>query len=76
MIARNMPILVPGIEEQKGNLKAVVQNGLDEEGFGSVINVSHSIIYVSFGKDFVASAKEAVRLRNQINRIRREVQCG
>lgn len=73
-IAGDMPILVVGIGAQEGDLKAVIQNGLDSEGYGLIINASRSIIYASAGNDFAeASAKEARRLRNRINRLKGQV---
>lgn len=72
-LAVDMPILIPGIGTQKGNLKAAVRYGCDEKGELAIINVGRSILYASNGKDFAAQAREAaLRVRNSINEYREE----
>ena len=44
-IVGDMPILVPGIGAQGGDLKAVLENGLDSNKQGLIINSSRSIIF-------------------------------
>lgn len=44
-IVGNIPILVPGIGIQGGDLKAVLQNGLNSNKQGLIISSSRSIIY-------------------------------
>ncbi|MFT5258424.1 MAG: orotidine-5'-phosphate decarboxylase [Saprospiraceae bacterium] len=64
----DMPLLVPGIGAQGGDLAAVMQHGVDSEGLGLMINSSRGIIYASSGKDFAAAAaNEAKAMRDQIN---------
>lgn len=46
-IAPNLPILVPGIGVQGGDLKATVKNGLDAMGGGLIIAVGRSIIFAN-----------------------------
>lgn len=43
-ILGDMPILVPGIGAQEGDLKTVLENGLDSNKQGLIINSSRSII--------------------------------
>lgn len=70
-IAGNLPILVPGVGAQAGNLKAAVRAGLDSKGYGLLINASRSICYASSGSDFGEAARsEAMRLRDQIEEFR------
>ncbi len=67
----DMPMLIPGIGAQGGDLQKVLKAGLDRAGTGLMINASRSIIYASNGSDFAeAAAKEAQTLCNQINSIR------
>jgi len=44
-IVGDMPILVPGIGAQGGDLKATIENGLDSKGQGLIINSSRGIIF-------------------------------
>lgn len=67
----DMPLLVPGIGAQGGDVKAVMDNGLDSHGVGLVVNSSRGISYASDGADFAqAAANEAQHLRDQINACR------
>lgn len=58
--------LVPGVGAQGGDLQAVLQAGLDQEGTGLIINASRSIIY---SDDPAAAAHD---LRDRINHARKE----
>lgn len=70
-LVNDMPLLLPGIGAQGGDLEASVRYGCDREGFMAVINASRSILYASNGEDFARAARaEAVRLRNAINTLR------
>ena len=71
-IAPELPFLVPGIGAQGGDLEASVSAGTDTRGEMAVINSSRGIIYASPGKDFAEAARrEAMKLRDAINRIRK-----
>ena len=70
-IVRDMPLLVPGIGAQGGDLNAVLDNGLDSQKSGLLISSSREIIYASRGPDFPKSASRAAEeLRNKINKNR------
>jgi orotidine-5'-phosphate decarboxylase len=72
-IAPDIPLLVPGIGAQGGDVEAVVKNGQDKRGTGLIINSSRGIIYASNDPDFAKAARgEAQKLRNEINRYRRK----
>jgi len=67
----DMPLLVPGIGAQGGDLKAVLAQGLDGEGRGLVISSSRAIIYASQGHDFADAARQAAStLKDEINYFR------
>ena len=67
-IAGSMPILIPGIGAQGGDLEASVRNGTDANGRRVLISASRSVIYASNGTDFAEAARaEAERLRAAIN---------
>ena len=66
-----MPILVPGVGAQGGDVAAVVRNGKNADGTGLIISSSRAILYASGGADFAESARrEAQRLGDEINRSR------
>ena len=70
-IAGSMPILIPGIGTQGGDLETAVTQGVDNRGLRAVINSSRGIIFASNGPDFADAARAAtVRLRDSINSIR------
>ena len=70
-IVGSIPLLVPGIGAQKGDLEAAVKNGLADDGAGMVINSSRGIIYAGDGPDFAQAARKATqKLREAINQYR------
>lgn len=70
-LAGSIPILIPGIGTQGGDLEASVTHGTDERGMRAVINSSRGIIFASKGADFANAARIAtVRLRDSINEVR------
>lgn len=73
-IVGDMPILVPGIGAQQGDLENTVKAGLDSTGFGMIINSGRGIIFASRERfDYELVANEAKKLRNQINEIKASV---
>lgn len=70
-IVADMPLLVPGIGAQGGDVAATVQAGQTNAGSGLVINASRAILYAGHGEDFALQARAAAaRLRAEINRLR------
>ena len=69
-ICPQMPILIPGVGSQAGDLRQAVLNGTDARGRRAIISASRSIIYASSGPDFAEAARrEASTLRDRINDI-------
>lgn len=67
----DMPLLVPGVGAQGGDVEAVVRNGCTAAGGGLVISSSRAILYASGGDDYAAAARAAASsLRETINRVR------
>ncbi len=67
----DMPLLIPGIGAQGGDLASTVRYGVNAKGEGAIINSSRGIIYASKGKDFAEAARRAASsLRDQINYYR------
>jgi orotidine-5'-phosphate decarboxylase len=64
----DLPLLVPGVGAQGGDLEAAVAAGRDRHGTGLVINSSRAILYASDGPDFAEAARrEAERTRDAIS---------
>ncbi|HMO02562.1 MAG TPA: orotidine-5'-phosphate decarboxylase [Oligoflexia bacterium] len=67
-IVGDMPLLIPGIGAQGGDLEKTVRASKDSRGWGMIINSSRAIIFSSQGADFAAAARrETEKLRNLIN---------
>ena len=70
----DMPILIPGVGTQGGDLEASVCAGVDAQGERILISVSRSVLYASSESDYAtAAAKQARTLRDQINEARLRV---
>ncbi|MGH2567402.1 MAG: orotidine-5'-phosphate decarboxylase, partial [Bacteroidota bacterium] len=66
-LAPDLPILIPGIGKQGGDLKSAVRYGCTKRGDLAIINASRNILYASRGRDFERAARRAaVRLRDEI----------
>jgi orotidine-5'-phosphate decarboxylase len=66
----DLPILVPGVGAQGGDVAAVVRQGKDAQGTGLIVSSSRAILYAGDG-DFAAAARRATRaLREAIDRHR------
>jgi orotidine-5'-phosphate decarboxylase len=67
----DMPLLVPGVGAQGGDVAQVVRSGRTRAGTGLVISASRSVLYASASTDFAAAARQAAEtLRAQINASR------
>lgn len=70
-ICPNMPILLPGVGAQGGNLEASVLAGVDVSGEKAIVSVSRAILYSSDGDDYaVSAANEARKFSDRINEVR------
>ncbi|GCF07405.1 orotidine-5'-phosphate decarboxylase [Dictyobacter arantiisoli] len=67
-VVGDVPLLIPGIGAQGGDVAATVQAGKDSRGWGMIINSSRGIIYASSGADFAQAARKATEaLHLEIN---------
>jgi orotidine-5'-phosphate decarboxylase len=67
----DMPLLVPGVGAQGGDVAQVVTSGRTRSGTGLIISSSRAILYASAGEGFAAAARSATaRLRGEINASR------
>jgi orotidine-5'-phosphate decarboxylase len=70
-ICPEMPLLIPGIGAQGGDLASAVSYGVDAHGEKAIMNVSRQVLFASKGDDFAQAARNiAERIRNQINDYR------
>ncbi len=70
-IVGGMPLLVPGIGAQGGNIEATVKAGQTESGGGLIINSARAILYAGSGEAFADAARNvAIETRDAINQIR------
>jgi orotidine-5'-phosphate decarboxylase len=68
----DMPLLVPGVGAQGGDVEQVVASGRTPSGTGLILSSSRAILYASTGEHFAAAARTATaKLRDQINASRR-----
>ena len=77
-IVGDMPLLVPGIGAQGGDIEAVLKNGLNKESTGLIISSSREILYahekvehlVDISQGLTASRQVAIDTMNTINKYR------
>ncbi|HVB25604.1 MAG TPA: orotidine-5'-phosphate decarboxylase [Ktedonobacteraceae bacterium] len=70
-IIGDMPVLIPGIGTQGGEVAAIVNAGKDSRGWGMIISASRSIIFALKERDFAQAARHATeQLRAEINSYR------
>lgn len=60
-IVGDMPLLVPGVGAQGGDVVATVNAGSTANGTGMMINSSRAILYASNGEDFAEAARRVAR---------------
>ncbi|MFC2060468.1 orotidine-5'-phosphate decarboxylase [Chloroflexota bacterium] len=67
----DMPLLIPGVGTQGGDLALAVRDGVNVRGEGIILNSSRQILYSSRETDFAQAARRvASELRDQINYYR------
>ncbi|WP_332672219.1 orotidine-5'-phosphate decarboxylase [Aromatoleum sp.] len=67
----DVPLLVPGIGAQGGDIAATVAAGRASDGTGLMINSSRAILYAGSGEGYAADARRVAReTRDAINRHR------
>ncbi|MDT8325459.1 MAG: orotidine-5'-phosphate decarboxylase [Bacteroidota bacterium] len=73
-MAGDLPLLIPGLGAQGGDVAQSVRAGCTTAGTRAVFNSSRGIIYAGDGPDFADIARSAARdLRAQINQFRQRV---
>jgi len=58
-VCPTLPILLPGVGAQAGEVEASVRAGVDADGGSLIVSSSRGIIYASSGEDFAERARNA-----------------
>jgi orotidine-5'-phosphate decarboxylase len=70
-VVGDLPLLVPGIGAQGGDVAAVMRHGQTADGTGLMISSSRAILYASAGSDFADAAHRAAsEMRKLVNSFR------
>jgi len=70
-IAPSLPILLPGVGAQGGDIAGSVRAGCNRNGRGLIVSAGRSIIYAGAGSETGPAAATAARdLRDEVNRFR------
>ena len=71
ILGQDVPILIPGIGKQGGDIEKTVKLGTNKKGNMAIINSSRGIIYAKSDKNFALKARdEAILIRDTINNYR------
>jgi orotidine-5'-phosphate decarboxylase len=72
-IVGEMPLLVPGIGAQGGDVAATVRAGRTRNGTGLIVNSSRAILYAGRDENYAQAARHAAsQIRETINQYRSE----
>ena len=72
IVGPDMPLLIPGVGAQGGDVASTMQAGLGADERGLIISSSRGILFASSGDDFADAARaEAMKLRDEINEYRK-----
>lgn len=73
-ICPTMPVLLPGVGAQEGDVEAAVQAAVNDRGEGFIVSASRGVLYAGRGDDYAdAARREAQRIRGRINVMREAV---
>ena len=61
-IVGDLPLLVPGIGAQGGDVLATVRAGADSTGYGMMINSSRAVLYAGSGPDWIDATRRAAEV--------------
>jgi orotidine-5'-phosphate decarboxylase len=71
ILGEQIPILIPGVGKQGGDIEKTVKNGTNSQGEMALINSSREIIFAGQHEDFATQARmKAESVRNEINKYR------
>ena len=71
ILGEDIPLLIPGLGKQGGDVEKTVKNGTNTKGEMAIINSSRGIIYAGKEENFSEKSRdEALFLRNEINKYK------
>jgi orotidine-5'-phosphate decarboxylase len=71
ILGEHIPILIPGVGKQGGDVEKTVRNGTNSKKEMALINSSREVLFAGSGEDFAEHArKKAEAVRNEINKYR------
>ena len=71
ILGEDIPLLIPGVGKQGGDVKKTVKNGTNAKGEMAIINSSRGIIYAGKEENFSEKSRDqALFLRNEINKYK------
>ena len=71
ILGDDIPLLIPGVGKQGGDVEKTVKYGVNKQGVNAIINSSRGIIFAGEDKNFAKnSRKKAIFLREKINEFR------
>jgi orotidine-5'-phosphate decarboxylase len=71
ILGESIPILIPGVGKQGGDIEKTVRNGTNSKKELALINSSREIIFAGDGEDFAERARaKAEAVRDEINKYR------
>jgi orotidine-5'-phosphate decarboxylase len=71
IVGGGIPLLIPGIGKQGGDVEKTVKSGTNSNGLMAIINSSRGIIYAGNDKNYAEKSREAAfSLKNVINKYR------
>lgn len=59
IVGDDMPILIPGVGAQGGDLESSLSRGSNSKGEMAIINISRAVLYASDGADYAEKARQA-----------------
>ena len=71
ILGDEIPMLIPGIGAQGGDVEKTIKNGTNRYRENAIINSSRGIIYAGKNKDFSKESRiKAIQLKDEINKYR------
>jgi len=71
ILGENIPLLIPGVGKQGGDVKYTVKHGTNKKGEMAIVNSSRGIIFAGNNENFLdISRHKALLLRDEINNYR------
>ncbi len=71
ILGEDIPLLIPGIGKQGGDIEKTVKYGTNKKGMMAIINSSRGIIYAGKDKNFAEKARDAALfLKDEIEKYR------